>query len=59
VRPTERVSKFFHYYVDIQIIDGIVNGVASVSAPGVPNSGKFRTATLNTIWWEWSQEQRR
>ncbi len=29
VRPTERISRFFHYYVDIQIIDGIVNGVGA------------------------------
>jgi NADH-quinone oxidoreductase subunit L len=29
VRPTERLSKAFHYYVDIQIIDGIVNGVGA------------------------------
>ena len=27
VKPTERVSKLFHYYVDIQGIDGLVNGV--------------------------------
>ncbi len=27
VRPTERLSKVFHYYVDIQGIDGLVNGV--------------------------------
>ncbi|MBL7807762.1 MAG: NADH-quinone oxidoreductase subunit L [Saprospiraceae bacterium] len=29
VRPVEKLSKLFHYYVDIQGIDGIVNGVAS------------------------------
>jgi len=29
VRPVERLSKIFHYYVDIQAIDGIVNGVGS------------------------------
>lgn len=29
VRPVERLSKLFHYYVDIQGIDGIVNGIAS------------------------------
>jgi NADH-quinone oxidoreductase subunit L len=27
VRPIEKMSKLFHYYVDIQGIDGIVNGV--------------------------------
>lgn len=27
VRPVEKLSKFFHYYVDIQAIDGLVNGV--------------------------------
>ncbi len=27
VKPTERLSKLFHYYVDIQGIDGLVNGV--------------------------------
>jgi NADH-quinone oxidoreductase subunit L len=29
VRPVEKLSKLFHYYVDIQGIDGIVNGVGS------------------------------
>jgi NADH-quinone oxidoreductase subunit L len=29
VRPVEKLSKLFHYYVDIQGIDGIVNGIAS------------------------------
>ncbi|MBC7775445.1 MAG: NADH-quinone oxidoreductase subunit L, partial [Phycisphaerae bacterium] len=29
VRPVEKLSKMFHYYVDIQGIDGIVNGVGS------------------------------
>jgi NADH-quinone oxidoreductase subunit L len=29
VRPVEKLSKLFHYYVDIQGIDGLVNGVAS------------------------------
>ena len=29
VRPIEKLSKLFHYYVDIQGIDGIVNGVGS------------------------------
>ena len=27
VRPVEKLSKIFHYYVDIQAVDGIVNGV--------------------------------
>jgi NADH-quinone oxidoreductase subunit L len=27
VRPVEKLSKIFHYYVDIQGIDGIVNGI--------------------------------
>jgi NADH-quinone oxidoreductase subunit L len=35
VKPIERLSKLFHYYVDIQGIDGIVNGVGSgISALG-------------------------
>ncbi len=29
VRPVEKLSKMFHYYVDIQGIDGIVNGVGT------------------------------
>jgi len=29
VRPLEKMSKMFHYYVDIQGIDGIVNGVGT------------------------------
>ncbi len=29
VRPIERMSKLFHYYVDMQGIDGIVNGVGT------------------------------
>jgi NADH-quinone oxidoreductase subunit L len=29
VRPVERLSKLFHYYVDIQGIDGLVNGVGA------------------------------
>lgn len=29
VRPVEKLSKIFHYYVDIQGIDGIVNGIGS------------------------------
>jgi NADH-quinone oxidoreductase subunit L len=29
VRPLERLSRLFHYYVDMQGIDGIVNGVGS------------------------------
>lgn len=29
VRPVEKMSKLFHYYVDIQGIDGIVNGVGT------------------------------
>ena len=29
VRPIEKMSKLFHYYVDIQGIDGIVNGVGA------------------------------
>jgi len=29
VRPLEKLSKLFHYYVDIQGIDGIVNGVGA------------------------------
>ena len=29
VRPVERLSKIFHYYIDIQGIDGIVNGVGT------------------------------
>ncbi|MFN0035118.1 MAG: NADH-quinone oxidoreductase subunit L [Saprospiraceae bacterium] len=29
VRPVEKLSKMFHYYVDIQGIDGIVNGVGA------------------------------
>ncbi len=29
VRPVEKMSKMFHYYVDIQGIDGIVNGVGA------------------------------
>jgi proton-translocating NADH-quinone oxidoreductase, chain L len=29
VRPVERLSKMFHYYVDIQGIDGVVNGVGT------------------------------
>ncbi len=29
VRPIEKLSKLFHYYVDIQGIDGIVNGVGA------------------------------
>jgi NADH-quinone oxidoreductase subunit L len=27
VRPTEKLSKMFHYYLDILVIDGLVNGV--------------------------------
>jgi NADH-quinone oxidoreductase subunit L len=29
VRPVERLSKFFHYFIDIQGVDGLVNGVGS------------------------------
>lgn len=29
IRPIEKMSKLFHYYVDIQGIDGIVNGVGA------------------------------
>jgi len=29
VRPLEKLSKIFHYYVDIQGIDGLVNGVGA------------------------------
>lgn len=29
VRPLERLSRLFHYYVDMQGIDGLVNGVGS------------------------------
>lgn len=29
VRPVERLSKFFHYFVDIQAVDGLVNGIGS------------------------------
>jgi len=29
VRPIEKMSKIFHYYVDLQGIDGIVNGVGT------------------------------
>lgn len=29
VKPVERLSKIFHYYVDIQGVDGIVNGVGA------------------------------
>jgi NADH-quinone oxidoreductase subunit L len=29
VRPVEKMSKMFHYYVDIQGVDGIVNGVGT------------------------------
>ncbi len=29
VKPLEKVSRLFHYYVDIQGIDGIINGVAN------------------------------
>jgi NADH-quinone oxidoreductase subunit L len=29
VRPVERMSKFFHYYIDIQGVDGLVNGIGS------------------------------
>ncbi len=29
VRPIEKLSKFFHYYIDIQGVDGIVNGIGS------------------------------
>ena len=29
VRPVERLSKIFHYYIDIQGIDGIVNGMGT------------------------------
>ncbi|HMX40415.1 MAG TPA: hypothetical protein PKD78_08810, partial [Saprospiraceae bacterium] len=29
VRPVEKLSKVFHYYVDIQAIDGLVNGVST------------------------------
>jgi NADH-quinone oxidoreductase subunit L len=29
VRPVEKLSKFFHYYVDIQGVDGLVNGVGA------------------------------
>lgn len=29
VRPIEKMSKLFHYYVDIQGIDGIVNGIGA------------------------------
>jgi NADH-quinone oxidoreductase subunit L len=29
VRPIEKISRLFHYYVDMQGIDGIVNGVGT------------------------------
>ena len=29
VRPIEKISRLFHYYVDVQGIDGIVNGVGT------------------------------
>lgn len=29
VKPVERLSRVFYYYVDIQGIDGIVNGIGS------------------------------
>jgi NADH-quinone oxidoreductase subunit L len=29
VRPVEKLSRIFHYYVDIQGVDGIVNGIGS------------------------------
>lgn len=29
VKPLEKLSKLFHYYLDIQAIDGLVNGVGS------------------------------
>ena len=29
VRPIEKLSKIFHYYIDIQGVDGIVNGIGS------------------------------
>ena len=29
VRPIEKMSKLFHYYVDLQGIDGVVNGVGT------------------------------
>ena len=29
VRPLEKISRLFHYYVDVQGIDGIVNGVGA------------------------------
>jgi len=29
VRPVEKLSKFFHYFIDIQGVDGLVNGVGS------------------------------
>ena len=30
VKPVERLSKIFHYYVDIQGVDGIVNGTGNL-----------------------------
>lgn len=29
VRPVEKLSKIFHYYIDVQGVDGIVNGIGS------------------------------
>jgi NADH-quinone oxidoreductase subunit L len=29
VRPVEKLSKFFHYFIDIQGIDGLVNGIGA------------------------------
>jgi NADH-quinone oxidoreductase subunit L len=29
VKPAERLSKFFHYYLDIQGVDGLVNGIGT------------------------------
>ncbi|MFN4256374.1 MAG: NADH-quinone oxidoreductase subunit L [Saprospiraceae bacterium] len=29
VRPTEKLSKLFHYYADIYAIDGVVNGIGN------------------------------
>jgi NADH-quinone oxidoreductase subunit L len=29
VRPVEKMSKFFHYYLDIQGVDGVVNGIGA------------------------------
>jgi NADH-quinone oxidoreductase subunit L len=37
VRPVEKLSRMFHYYVDIQGVDGLVNGIGS----GVQRLGGF------------------